>query len=659
MTTLVYRYGLHTPTLNGDLILDQMRLAHKYRNDLVAFTKERREKSRALEGTLSFDLQEAEDRKNLDRQELDQAIEALNASRSVKRKRTTEVSTQLAEQVRFLRAKAKSSKESWQALRKKEREDVALIESRKELARAAAEKGKIAYRNYKPEGLSWGTRAIMDEAIEQANKMSLFDIDGLPQDPKMKRWCGEGSLAVITHQMGQEVLDDETLELKQKGFSVADIMSGTNGANQWVLLRTYSKPKPNPAKTAKVAAHRAKNAQRHQEAVAKGGGNTMPPLELSLRIGTDKETHAPIFASWPIFMHRPLPSDALIRRVKVHARKIGPQVEWAVDFTIQTNVRKSAAPIGSGAVVVDLGWLQTDGGLQVAQWMNQEGFTDTLKLESKAPSSHRTDKLLPKTGIFSAFTKVDDLKEIRKKAFNKALTEVADWFFLNGMPEWVRKLTVRKKDNTPTEAQAIAYLRSWKAERRLANLCRIWKKQGEICEGYLALEKWRYHDFHLWEWQSHQEKSNLRRRQTEYRRFAADLASKYETLVIGDTNYAKLARNKTKNAEGAPAIDPVNSNRFRAAPGEFRTILEQAFQARGGTVERRAVQPTCPACGNTSKDQVNNTTNRVFACVSCPYEDSEVNNTQCLNLLASAGFTNEVAKIIEKQKELAKVLRAG
>ena len=48
MATIVYQYGLLPPTRNAELVNDQMRLAHRYRNVLVEIERDRRTQVSAI-----------------------------------------------------------------------------------------------------------------------------------------------------------------------------------------------------------------------------------------------------------------------------------------------------------------------------------------------------------------------------------------------------------------------------------------------------------------------------------------------------------------------------------------------------------------------------------------------------------------------------------
>ena len=65
-------------------------------------------------------------------------------------------------------------------------------------------------------------------------------------------------------------------------------------------------------------------------------------------------------------------------------------------------------------------------------------------------------------------------------------------------------------------------------------------RRGEH-EAYTALETWRYHDNHLWRWESDQRKKTERMRQDTYRVFAAKLASGTR-LLVSDAVYSEMAR---------------------------------------------------------------------------------------------------------------------
>src|SRR5271157_5906341 len=95
MTVKIYEYGLLPPTVNAELVDDQMRAAHRYRNVLVELERERRTRVRAiLSGHADTEPLAAEVERLAS--EHAAARERINLMRSAKRRRAESAADRLA-----------------------------------------------------------------------------------------------------------------------------------------------------------------------------------------------------------------------------------------------------------------------------------------------------------------------------------------------------------------------------------------------------------------------------------------------------------------------------------------------------------------------------------------------------------------------------------
>ena len=123
---------------------------------------------------------------------------------------------------------------------------------------------------------------------------------------------------------------------------------------------------------------------------------------------------------------------------------------------------------------------------------------------------------------------------------------------------------------------------------------------------------------------------------------ANDITGKYELVAIEDLKLKNMTASAagTEDAPGKNVKAKSGLNRSLLDGGfyQFRTLLEQAAEKRGGTVV--AVNPaftsqTCVACGHVSKE--NRKTQQDFCCVACGYEaNADVNAARNI-LLRAAG----------------------
>jgi hypothetical protein len=562
MSTRVYRYGLLAPTTHEAIVRELMFAAHGYRNTLVEVERGRRDAARALMASQA-DVGPLEAEAAASNAALMAVLGALKAARARTRTRS-EASAQTAA-VTAARAAKRTSVAALRERRATIRADGAFTARSKAIYAQAMALAANAYEHSAlKQRQAWGTRALVDEAMEASRKQPLYD-GSEPNDPRFQRWTGEGSLGLQVHQKGAG----------GAGLTVDEVHAGGAG---WLAIAS-GEPSAEPQVSAKIAAHRARNAARRAVAVASGGGSTAERTVLRMRIGTAPD-RTPIVAEWPMVMHRPLPVGAIVRRAAVSLRKSGPREEWSVEITVVTIaiVREAAPDIVAdrGAVAIDLGWRKmgdydamTDE-IRVGAWLGEDGESGEIRLPS---------------AVISGIRKAEDLRSIRDQAFDVARGALAAWL-TSGivLPPWL--------------VAASTHLPQWKSAARLAALCRRWsanRVDGDA-EAFGALEAWRYHDHHLWSWECSQRTGALRRRREVYRVASAELARRYSTLVLEKFRLDKRGFAKRALPEADAENATARSNRQLCAPGELRLVASNAFRGRGGAVEDVPAHDTTRLC---------------------------------------------------------------
>lgn len=252
-------------------------------------------------------------------------------------------------------------------------------------------------------------------------------------------------------------------------------------------------------------------------------------------------------------------------------RKIGPRECWTVEITVDDSATARTGH-GEGAIAVDIGWRQIGEELRIACW--------------GADNGKNGGELRLSAALLSSLRKADELRSLRDDKFNVARAALSGWLATATVPEWLHDATT--------------HLAQWRSAGRLAGLAKRWRDgrfDGDA-DAYDALEAWRYHDHHLWEWESSQRTKSLRHRREIYRVFAAGLASQFETCVLEKFDLRVFAQRVT--TENAAENEAARSNRQRAALSELRMAITNAFRARGGRVDEvSAVDSThiCAECG--------------------------------------------------------------
>lgn len=535
---MVYRYGLLAPEKNASIVSEQMRLAHAYRNRLCEIERGRRAALRDAEVRLG--VREAQTTLQAASAATSAIVEKIKSLRASKRARSVPAEMTLA--LRDAKAAEGAARKAFSACRAALRESGALAEEAIRINACALELITSARKFC---GVYWGTYQLVEFAMRAASKMPLYD-GSEPSDPRFARWNDEGAVSVQL----------------QGGLAVEDLFGGNT------LLRV------NPVDPAAWKSPIRSERRR------------LSRTTLHLRVGS--EARDPVWASFPMIMHREIPPGSVIKRVTATLRHIGPRPEWSVEFTVELPPDARKTSCGEGIVAVDLGWRMKEGGMRVAMYLGDD--------------MPEAEELLLPTRMLDALTKGSAIQATRSRAFDVAIAALVSLVRRDpGVPDWVRK-------DAATAGR-------WKSENRLARLVRRWwatSGVGNVTHAEVEawtdpgvdawtlrdLELWRYHDFHLWEYGRSQTTGALRNRREVYRAFAAKLASRYKTLVLEDFDLRDVAEKPSVESPGVNTR--ARSNRHLAAVSELRGALVNAFVSGGGeTREGGAAYSTMKhnACG--------------------------------------------------------------
>lgn len=549
VTSRVYRYGLLAPTQNADAISDQIRGAHRFYNTLVEIERLRRQTVATLLATHG-DTETLETKRSALSSQIDTLVARLRAAKK-KPPSETKPSPLSNDEVKTMRADLKRLRVERKEIGKQLKEIKARIKNDPEIRRgmaAATERAQEAAKNaYGDADCAWGTRLITMEAVKAAGNPPARKRKPGVLYPQFRRWRPDGSLAVQT----------------QEGLPVQDVYDD----RRFQIDRV---PQPVPTRSGKPRTR----------------GKPLPRIRL--RIGS--EGRDPVWAEWPIVMHRPLPTEGRIKWVRVCRRRVGTHDRWSLHVTVELPADWRRESCGAGVVAIDLGWRQRPGGLRVA---------------FAGDEANNADELIVAPEVTSGFERARTLRKTRDKSFDEAVALLSAWLKANEHPEWLRDET--------------AHLAQWRATSRLAKLTRQWRNrrfEGDA-EIYRSLERWRKQDRHLYEWETHARRKAGARRKDLYRRWAAKLARTYSVLVLEDFDLSKMAQRPGPDDEQTHRAGPARQ-RVYASPHELRDCLVDAFRSRGGTVvSESAVNTTreCHACGSIETfDAAAYVTHRCTAC---------------------------------------------
>lgn len=613
MSSQILEYGLLPPTKNADLVRDQMRLGHQYRNVLIEIERDRRTRVREALSTHP-DVDQVEQQINQLVVKLDQARDAISLTRAAARARgesaaQREVARDLRAQIKLLRAQAREARSRIAA----DPEIAARIEEANE---AAAEKTRIARA---ASGLYWGTYLINESAMAAA-RTSITPPEFVP-------WRGEGRASVQL----------------QGGIDASEL----HGVDTQIQI--VSCP-PRPGIRRRL------------------GRSSI----LRIRVQSD-ERKKPIWAEFVMIEHRPVPKMARVKIATVSLRRRGG-TSWAWRLHLTVDVSACASPTRASAtpnearqtaVALNLGFARRpDGGLRSGYLVGIDGMEKEVlaqKSDAHRPARTGSSQLHHPSGATrpsasrwtqDSLEKADAIRSQRDRDLDAMRATLCAWKAANEdiLPEWF--------------AEKTQHLGAWRSAARFAALTFRWREgwfEGGD-DGYDLIERWRLRDLHLERYETGMRKSTILDRREGYRILAARMADRYQELVVDNTDLRALRR--SPKPEDDAEIDAVKHQQVMAAPGELRQAMMNAF---GPTrvVKLSAVNVTrrCHACGHV-RDRGRGDEAREQTCPGCKITCDQDANA-CRNLLREHRETTpdreaaRAAKPAKKQLTRAERMMAG
>lgn len=509
-----YTYGAYAPTVNAERVRDQMRLAHHYRNQLCELEIERRRRVDACLRSLFPEFIRLSAEEERLKAELDAARQAIkDANKSARRRAGT---PDQRDAVKQIRQEWKDAISRLKAVKAESFGSERWVNSQNAINAWVKDTRHALHRT---PGLYWGNYLRVDQACQGFSK-------GPP--PRFMRWTGEGTLTVQLQTQGD--------------VPKMPVPMLPNEDNTLARVEGYDP-----------------FCEKKQR------------CKLWLRIGTD-ERKQPVWAVIPFVMHRPLPTDAVVKWVHVHVRKVATHEEWSVRFVLSKDewVRPDESEVGM--VGIDVGWrLLGDGSLRVASWVATDGEKGEL--------------VIPAEGV-SRWHKADSLQAIRDGMLN-TIMEVAGE---------VRRLAATSEGEWLREDAKTLHL--WKSEARLAGLVLRWRERRITGDDavYGRLESWRKQDKHLFEWEANQRRKAQEWRDHLYRNFVAWLRRKYRLAVIEDLKVKSLGENPKPESEDV-VMQAARYHQRIASCGRLMEVIREGF-AGHVRVEAAGTTVVCNICGS-------------------------------------------------------------
>jgi len=581
--TRIWSFGALEPTENQKLLLDQLFLANRYYNTLIEIERKRRERFREIRSAAVPELAGCEKRY----EQLDAQLEAiLDALPKPKGKSKRKV---LTPEAIAIKEELKPLSLRMKALRAIFLLDtvamaqVALTDDEANLAIKAARAATDLY---------WGTYLLIERQMEQVRKSKL--------DPRFRRFAGEGRVGVQL----------------QGGLSTPELLSAEDS-------RLRLQPRTSTPRVKKPKAQH----------------------EVRVRVGSDGR--APIWATLPVILHRPLPADAEIKWAWIHVIRVGRRRIYSLQITLESQTF-SQKQSGSGTVAINFGWrANEDGSRRVAYAVDDSGNEQVFSI----PASVEKD-----------FAQANSLRSIRDLHFEEAKRALMGFaaLYTKDMPEWyAEEAKFLHQWRNPTRlvrlAQHLAEVRPvdrdellrWRHERlggtqhgRSARRLRsapgqdlfapfaeviAWSTKRGVDALNLYLELWRDKDKHLWGWEASLRRSVDLRRNELFRIWAKRMAG-YAEVRMEEFDLRKMTAIPAVGEE--PRDSSFRSAQRAASPGKLRERIAEACGAKvmKGAAFHNTV--TCFLCSHVNERSMEHRT----VCAGCGEEfDQDANN--CRNQL--------------------------
>lgn len=612
MPARVYEYGLLPPTINAELVGEQMRKAHVYRNLLTEIERRRREAVRLVMlghpdiGPLEAQITELVAQRDAARQII---VTARRATRS------RSESAEQRQAVRDLGAQIKVLREQARTVRR----DV--IQAVKPQLDVIDEAARQEVRDARGRcGVYWGTYLLQEADADRARQEK--------SPPNFRPWRGEGRISVQL----------------QGGISIEDMLSCAD-----TQLRV--EPVPDDAFSLAVRRGVRRRAQRSR---------------IWIRVGSNGR--APIWAAFPMIYHRPLPPGARIKVATITRRRRDCRTwSWLLHLTIDIPETTVLRPVpATGAVAVNLGFcLRAAGDIRVGYAVGTDGVGAAATEEEILTPRTQRGSLLDSLG------KASSIQGFRDKWMDRMKALLSQWF--SGLQELHDRIVKRVADDAAGLARdggrdgvwirlhmyqtlagpalppwfytALTTMHAWRSADRFRALAFRWRAERFPSDtlGFNVLEggtdgkngwrderdSWRYRDEHLERYQTGTRRHALLRRREHYRITAARLAATYKTLVIDDSDLSTFQRSPRPESE---AVDkaPIKYQQTVAAASELRLSLVNAF----GPARVVKISPStvaCHHCGTINEwDRAN--AERLHSCTGCGKTwDQDAN--ACRNML--------------------------
>ena len=530
--TRTFVFGAFPPTIGANLVEEALLKGGRYYNDLTAIRRTGRQDYRKLRSSMYPDIQEIEDAlelKDAEYKQLQGAIKAFKIS-----SRSRKVDPLMAARAAVLKTERAKLRDRWHTINEQIKTD---RDFSKKVEAMNAKTNELEREAREGCGVYWGTYLLVEDAVKRAFKSKIKAVERVDKktkqiykdrDPWFHTWKGEGRIGV---QLQKETGSTEG------GISLGQLTTDTRFQIDLPSRDIYALPRGLRIKASQTKAR--------------------------IRVGSDKHAK-PIWAEFPIVMHRPLPEDARIvwawvSRTKGHLRSpwkyqlglILKSSELLSGPKLSPKVQLDPPPRHVGTATINFGWRQmTDGSLRVATVNN--------------PAYGKPEEIRLPARLMNRFDYSESLRSIKQKHFNTAKEEMLNWIGENcgkiELPEWLTDIR--------------PYFHLVKSQIKMARLIWHWRKNRFAGDDviFASMNAWAIKWAHLHEGEECNYKRALNFRKDFYRKTVSRLLQMHADIAMEDFDMREIAKRK------APEFcliggDQAKANRVRAAVSELRLWL--------------------------------------------------------------------------------------
>jgi hypothetical protein len=348
--------------------------------------------------------------------------------------------------------------------------------------------------------------------------------------------------------------------------------------------------------------------------------------EVLLRVGsTGKGGREPVWAKFPVKLHRLPPMDAVLKWAWVLVRREGIRFRYQLQLTLEHESFGANSAPRSGKVAMNFGWRQLqDGRIRVAYAVSEDGEQFQCVLPT-----------IVKTGREHA----QGIASVRDLEFNAAIAQVVALRKSGSASEWFLAET--------------EHAHQWRSKNRLAWLVQQWSRNrfSEDEAFFTACDLWRKRDRHLLDYEEGDRNHSINRRNKHFEACVKWLA-RYETIIVDDSDHSKLNENpEPEERQGSEKAQKRNK-----AAGGSATLRKMIEQRHGSHVIRHPapmITRIHHRCG--TEQQYQSPSKMIQHCPVCK-ETFDIDANACKNMLSERSRDSEnprSARTAESQEKSA------